>query len=149
MSLRSILASASLVLLPFILSLPPSAVAAESGATHFKAGMLKAETPQSFDGMLHDVDAYSGPVIAFSIERDLRRGFAIGFEALTWQNAFTTPLGDQGDARTTMLQFLGKKYFGTRSRFFPFVGIGIGGGTSHYSYCMDSTASRTRPILWR
>lgn len=135
MSFISIRYLAPSCLLFTLLAAPPMTVATEAGAGHVKLGVLKAETPQSFDGMSHEVDPYSSPVLAVGIEKGLGRGFAMEFEGMAWKNSFTTPSGDKGDAQTAIFQVIGKKYFGTKSRFYPFVGVGVGGGTSSYSFC--------------
>ncbi len=120
-------------------ALPMTVARADFDSGSFKVGVVQADTLQRFDNMYpHHVDRYSG-VVSASVEEHLRYGFAYGFEVLAWNNEFTTPLGNPGDASTQMFHFIGKKYFKVNDRYHPYVGIGGGGILSKYSYCNGAT----------
>lgn len=120
----------------------PGAFAAEADKSNYllfdKALMIKTGTfdmskkSQTFAGGLNTFDTESDGV--FAVEFEFRRGsgFAWGFELISYDNDFTQG-SLNGTADTFIALVTAKKYFRPGKKFSPFIGIGVGGGSTSLS----------------
>jgi len=123
----ALLLSATLVMLP--------GAAAAGGAVLFKGGAMRLQDDnQVIDLQPRSLDDISHGTFAFSWEARKKSGVALGMEFLTYRNDFSPPAAQTGEAKTTVLQFVGKKYFIDGGAFHPYVGAGIGAGRTNVSY---------------
>lgn len=97
-------------------------------------GMFLADDSQVIDGTMRSFDQRSDNTFSLSFETRKRHGLALGAEYLTYRHSFTPPAADPGDARTRLMMFTAKKLFIEKSPVHPFVGVGIGGGHTEYTY---------------
>lgn len=117
------------LLLATLLLASPTLVLAD-GALLVKAGALRLnDSGQVFESAARDLDDTSHSTLSVSFEARRRGGVAFGIEYISYRHDFTPPAGPQaGEARTRVLQFIGKKYFHTSGVLHPYIGAGIGGG---------------------
>jgi hypothetical protein len=117
-----------------LLALP--AVTEAGGIFLFKGGALRlADDSQTLDLAPRNLDEESMGTLALSIEARKKNGVAFGAEFVTYRNEFTPPTAPgPGEARTRVLQFVGKKYFSPTDVFHPYFGAGIGVGNTEVTF---------------
>lgn len=120
--------TAALVALP--------AVTEAGGAFLFKGGLLRlADDSQTLDLTARNLDEQSMGTLALNLEARKKNGVAFGAEFITYRNEFTPPNAPgPGEARTRVLQFVGKKYFSPSDVFHPYFGAGIGIGNTEVTF---------------
>jgi hypothetical protein len=120
--------SAALCMLP--------GAAAAGGAFYIKGGVMRLQdNGQVIDALQRNLDETSNKTLGIGWEARKKNGLAFSIEYLNYRNEFTPPTSpSDGEARTDVLQFSGKKYFIDGGIFHPYMGAGIGPGLTHISY---------------
>lgn len=110
--------------------------AAAGGAFYIKGGAMRLQNDgQVIDAQLRNFDDTSNKSIGMGWEARKKNGLAFSIEYLNYRNEFTPPASpSNGEARTDVLQFGGKKYFIDGGIFHPYFGAGIGPGRTNVSY---------------
>lgn len=108
------------------------ALAQAGGAFLAKGGiMYLTDDTQQLGLVQRNLDDSSAGTVGFAWEARRPTGATFGIEFLTYRNSFTP--GEDGEAKTQALLFLGKKYFIEGGPFHPFFGAGLGPGRTDVS----------------
>jgi hypothetical protein len=134
-SAAALLLSAALVMLP--------GTATAGGALYFKGGTLRLQDDtQMIDSLQRTLDDTSYKTIGIGWEAHKKNGVAFTIEYLNYRNEFTTHASPaNGEARTEVLQFGGKKYFIDSGIFHPYLGAGIGIGRTDINYTSSGSSN--------
>jgi opacity protein-like surface antigen len=99
-----------------------------------KSGVFKlSSTDQNWFDVPATVDDSASGVFGLELSFRSSGGWSVGGEYLRYNNTWTQTNGNRGELDTTVFTVNGKKYFNLAGTVHPYIGVGVGSGTTEFS----------------